>query len=370
MKWLALAILALGMPVQQKKPSVDKLKQSLNSVERRQKELESRLSKTRRATKVVVGDIQRVDGKLTDVRANLKKTTSRLGECRNEQRVLAGDLDVANMRLAEKREELRRRIRAIHMQPKMSVVGALVRSESLANLASRKAVMERIAQHDRDLFEEVGRLQASIEAKKKRQDRLVQEVSGLQQRQVSQKGELEEFRAEKQVYLGELQAQLRKLRREYDELERESRRIEAQIRAYQARNRGKVSPWKGSLLMPTQGRITSGFGSRFHPILKQRRMHNGVDIAAPTGTPIKAAAPGVVIFAGRRGGYGNCVMIDHGGGLSTLYGHCSRLFVSNGQRVARGDKIAAVGSTGLSTGPHLHFETRIDGRPVNPMGRF
>lgn len=99
-------------------------------------------------------------------------------------------------------------------------------------------------------------------------------------------------------------------------------------------------------------------------------MHTGQDIAAPSGTAIKAAGSGKVITAAYLNGYGNTVVIDHGGGVSTLYGHCSRLFVSVGQTVSQGQKIAAVGSTGYSTGPHLHFEVRINGKPVNPLGRI
>src|SRR5205085_9869992 len=98
-------------------------------------------------------------------------------------------------------------------------------------------------------------------------------------------------------------------------------------------------------------------------------LHTGVDLAAPTGTPIHAAGDGRVIFSGYRGGYGNCIIIDHGGGTATLYGHCSRLYAGVGRTVRAGDVIAAVGSTGFSTGPHCHFEVRINGRPVNPLGR-
>jgi murein DD-endopeptidase MepM/ murein hydrolase activator NlpD len=112
--------------------------------------------------------------------------------------------------------------------------------------------------------------------------------------------------------------------------------------------------------------VTSEFGWRVHPIFGTRRLHAGIDLGAPTGTPIYAAAAGVVIQAGVQNGYGNAVIISHGNGLSTLYGHQSKIAVSAGQSVARGDLIGYVGSTGNSTGPHLHFEVRENGTAVNP----
>ena len=128
-----------------------------------------------------------------------------------------------------------------------------------------------------------------------------------------------------------------------------------------------VTPWRGSFIRPVSGRVSSGFGMRMHPILRRARMHTGLDMAAASGTPIHAAAGGVVIFAGRFGGYGNCAMIDHGGGTVTLYGHCSSLGCAVGEKVQQGQVIAYVGSTGLSTGPHLHFEVRKNGVPVSPL---
>jgi murein DD-endopeptidase MepM/ murein hydrolase activator NlpD len=115
------------------------------------------------------------------------------------------------------------------------------------------------------------------------------------------------------------------------------------------------------------GRLTSGFGSRFHPILGYVRFHDGVDLAASAGTPIVAAADGRVVGAGWRGGYGQEVQIAHAGGVQTLYGHMSRIAAHAGELVHKGQVIGYVGSTGLSTGPHLHFEVTKNGRPVNPM---
>ena len=112
--------------------------------------------------------------------------------------------------------------------------------------------------------------------------------------------------------------------------------------------------------------ITSGFGWRRHPIYGSSRMHTGLDLDADSGDPIYAAAGGVVVSAGWRGGYGNCVIIDHGD-IATLYGHMSSISVGTGEAVTQGSRVGAVGSTGASTGPHLHFEVRINGEPVDPV---
>ena len=117
---------------------------------------------------------------------------------------------------------------------------------------------------------------------------------------------------------------------------------------------------------PVSGTVTSGFGMRNHPILGGRRAHKGLDIAAPTGTEIFAPGRGTVVFSGRKNGYGNTIIVDHGYGYTTLYGHCSKLLVEEGATVSRGDVIALVGSTGRSTGPHLHYEVRINGDHMNP----
>ena len=123
----------------------------------------------------------------------------------------------------------------------------------------------------------------------------------------------------------------------------------------------------GQLLMPVQGRLTSPFGYRIHPISGRRKMHSGIDIAAPTGTPIAAPADGVVVSAGWRGGLGYATVVDHGGGMATVYAHQARILVRAGQSVTRGQRIGDVGTTGYSTGPHLHFEVRINGTPTDPM---
>lgn len=152
-------------------------------------------------------------------------------------------------------------------------------------------------------------------------------------------------------------------------LERE-RELEAQQRAAGIAGGPVTEGARGGFSWPVTGTITSPFGWRSNPLGGGPEFHQGLDIAAPSGTAVTAAAAGTVIMAQWYGGYGNYVLIDHGGGYSTGYGHLSAIYVANGQSVQRGQAIGAVGSTGQSTGPHLHFEIRIAGKPVDPAPRL
>jgi murein DD-endopeptidase MepM/ murein hydrolase activator NlpD len=152
-------------------------------------------------------------------------------------------------------------------------------------------------------------------------------------------------------------------------LERE-RELEAQQRAAGIAGGVESSGGPGTFSWPVTGTITSPFGWRSNPFGGGPEFHQGLDIAAPSGTTVTAAASGTVIMAQWYGGYGNYILIDHGGGYSTGYGHLSAMYVSSGQAVQRGQAIGAVGSTGQSTGPHLHFEVRIAGKPVDPAPRL
>jgi murein DD-endopeptidase MepM/ murein hydrolase activator NlpD len=134
--------------------------------------------------------------------------------------------------------------------------------------------------------------------------------------------------------------------------------------------RQQAGPTDGMFMLPVEGQHTSGFGMRMHPIDHEERLHSGMDIAAPAGTPIQAAAAGQVVFSGTQAGYGNVVVIQHEEGYSTLYAHNTANLVSVGTTVSQGQPIATVGSTGRSTGPHLHFEVRKDGKRLDPVQFF
>ncbi len=169
-----------------------------------------------------------------------------------------------------------------------------------------------------------------------------------------------------QELLAEVQARKEDFLRELQLLQAESSAIGQMLRELQAGQR--LAPrHKDTFRLPVNAPMSSRFGYRVHPIFGDTRLHTGLDFAAGAGTPIRAAGPGRVVWAGARGGYGNLVAIDHGNGLATLYAHQSRIDVTIGQRVVTGEVLGLVGSTGFSTGPHLHFETRELGTPADPQ---
>jgi murein DD-endopeptidase MepM/ murein hydrolase activator NlpD len=190
----------------------------------------------------------------------------------------------------------------------------------------------------------------------------VHQVRVLRDELLAAKQGLGEARERKKADLASLTASERADAEEIDGLLQVSADLAAKIRAAQSHSTVTPAPSSAGFIWPVSAPITSPFGPRWG------RMHEGIDLGAGYGTPIAAAAAGTVIYAGWEGGYGNLVVIDHGGGLATAYGHQSRIAVSVGQQVAQGQTIGYVGSTGHSTGPHLHFEVRVNGQPVDPLG--
>lgn len=362
-----LAVLATGFGQQPNKGKVDNLKGQLNKVQDKRDTVREQLDKTRKEVRAVTRDVRSMDQQLGDLETQLHDTTARLSDSRSEQSRLARELEAASAELDVKREQLRSRLRSMYMRGEASLVTAFAGLDSVGSLASRKYVLERIAAKDRSLFNGFTSLRASISSRKTRTDDLVVSIDRLAKRQQSQQESVQQVRDEKNGSLRSLRGKQADLEALIRQLDAEQRSIAAQIAAYQAGTGSSSLPkFSGRMSKPVSAPITSPYGMRMHPILKVNRLHAGIDFGAKYGAAIRAAANGVVITASYNKGYGNMVVIDHGGNISTLYGHCSSIGVLAGQKVMRGQVIAAVGSTGLSTGPHLHFEVRVKGTPVNP----
>ena len=273
---------------------------------------------------------------------------------------------VLDREINDANSSLNKRLRVMYMTDDHSVLAVLLGSESFIELLSNLEMVRRIHESDKAFLAELEQKLNDVEAKKEE----VQVIEGMLKSQRDalreSKNKLDENKAELAVARQRAKEIRDKVAAEIARLEEESKRIEQELV-------NLTSQWGdyagGAMAWPVIGPITSGFGNRIHPITGRWTMHNGIDIGAKSGTPIHAAADGYVYFAGwNTGGYGNLVMLDNGSGIVTMYAHCSGFAVKTGQVVHRGDIIAYVGSTGNSTGPHLHFEVRVKGTPQNPMG--
>ena len=224
-----------------------------------------------------------------------------------------------------------------------------------------------IMKHDVNLFSEIKAERELILNKKAELENDKQAIQVLEQAAEEKKAVVELRKQERKELLDNAVSERDSAEQAYQELLQTSRQIEQMIRASQGHTSGAVQS-TGRMIWPLNGPITSPYGWRTHPIFGTARYHSGIDIGADYGENISAADSGTVIFAGWMGGYGYAVIIDHGGGISSLYGHNSELTVSEGQQVRQGQVIALAGSTGYSTGPHCHFEVRQNGEPVDPSG--
>ncbi len=364
------------------KPRVTKnksqLQGELSALRNRKAELRKELQSTKRETKEVLGDIYVVDARLERLEDQVRETNAGLRQSRREQVKLGSQLDEASKRVTVVKTQVAKRMRHMYVNQGESVVSALIGVRSVGDIASRKVLVQAIAKKDRQLFDEYRRLRETIDDRKSRQDKLVVKIDRLRRRQVDQQATLEVTREQKAETLSDLRTKQQRIQNLIAQFDQDERSVASQIRAMSAARRRRprmpgqppVVAFSGLFARPSNGRISSGYGMRFHPILRRNRVHAGIDFAAGSGSPIMAAASGEVIVAQYSRSYGNMLVIDHGGGISTLYAHASRLYVSAGQTVSRGQVIAAVGSTGLSSGPHLHWEVRVNGSPVNPGSRM
>lgn len=349
------------------------LKNKLKSIRSRKAELRGQLVKTKHQAKVVTEDIHVVDARLERLEDELDRTSDRLGKNVSEQSKINVRLEEAHKRMVTVKKLVASRLADMYMRRHSSYISAIVGTRSMHDLLTRQRILEAIARYDRDLFVEYRQLQAEIAEKKRRQDQLVAEIRDLRVSQTRQQSSLKNTREEKHEILANLKDKQAQLQKEIAQWDRDERSIESEIAAYARRvvrgPGGRSLPhFTGRFMRPANGPITSGFGMRFHPILHYSRPHNGIDFGARYGSAIVAAADGQVISARYSSSFGNVIIIAHGGNVSTVYAHCSRLFVSTGQSVRRGQRIGAVGATGLAKGPHLHWEVHVGGHPVNPMG--
>lgn len=279
------------------------------------------------------------------------------------------ELEAARKQLLERQDLLNKRIRAIYIHGQLNYLEVIMGSKNFSDFANRLELLKRVIRSDYNLIQDIRVRQEQIQAKMNELSLQKQELEKLAAEATKAQQAIEMKRAEQQAVMDSAKAQRDAAEQMEQDLIASSERIRQQI---QARQGGGMEPQvigSGILGYPCSGPITSPFGYRIHPIFGTTIYHSGIDIGVDEGTPVHAADSGVVIYSGSGlTGYGNVVIIDHGNGLSTLYAHNSALLVSEGESVSKGQVVAYSGMTGYATGPHVHFEVRVNGSPTDPMG--
>lgn len=265
------------------------------------------------------------------------------------------------------REMLKTRLKVMYENSNDSLLDMLVNAESLTALMEKLHYMSVISKNDKSLLNDIELAKKDVEYKKSMKLDEKENLAAMADQKKSRINTLVASRAEIDAKISDSKDELAKLEQQEDSLVAESNKLESLIKSLTRKN---TTYSGGSMVwpLPSSHTVVSPFGMRYHPILHKNKMHTGIDIDGNTGDSIVAANSGTVIVSRYdSGGYGNMIIIDHGGGISTLYGHCSKRLVSVGDSVKAGEVIAKVGSTGLSTGPHLHFEVRVNGVVKNPL---
>lgn len=321
----------------------------VENVSERLRQIQEELRVATAEYKEVKGQLDSVEDKISDNTELLQKTEA--------------DLKVKN-------KKLQQRVRDIYINGQISYVDVLFGAKDFADLMTRMDVLKRIIKHDYDLIMKVKEEKATVENTRAQLEKDKAEAEVLVADAQAKKTKVEDKESEQQVLLDQAIYDRDTSERMYEEIMAASQEVANMIRRSQMSSAGYsgAPAGAGGMIWPISGPITSEFGWRTHPIFGTARFHSGLDIGGDYGMPIYAAASGTVIYAGWISGYGNAVIIDHGGGVTTLYGHNDSLNVSEGENVAQGQVIAMCGSTGNSTGPHCHFEVRENGEPVSPYG--
>ncbi len=324
-------------------------------------ELRQEIAEMEAAEDLASDELREIDSGLCLARERLATTTRNYETKRslvdqlNEVHVQA----VADLEAAQKRFEAR--LVEWYKSGAGSMLSSLITTGDLSDFLFAMSYTEAIIENDRETIDFIREQKGRIFEERERLDAEIAECERLIGELREEETRYEELQARRHARLSQIAGDVHAAERALEEMEAASYEIAMILQVSQYT--GTV----GRLIKPVDAAFGSGFGMRRHPILGIMRAHSGVDMGAPGGTPIHAAGSGRVVYSGWKRGYGYTVTIDHGSGLATLYAHCSSLLVTVGETVSRGQVIARVGSTGLSTGNHLHFEVRINGDPVDPV---
>jgi murein DD-endopeptidase MepM/ murein hydrolase activator NlpD len=384
---LVLAVLAGSMH-----PAVAGPEDRLEQLQEKQADTQAELDDVAADESSALADVREYDAAVADAEGRVADLDRRLGRLDSRIASVKRDLTESQQKLAfltttlqgvlnrlvDQTDLLEARAIAMYKAGPTAYVEGLLEADSMQDLAARYQYQQAALESDSALIDQIEVLRDSTEERRDLVEEKQNDIARAKLELESNRTALAQIREERAFILAQKQAildakelQLNKIRSDKARLQatlRQYERSEDSIEALLSGTAGGPFPvGGGQLLWPAAGAVVSPFGMRIHPIFGYARMHSGIDIAAPYGAPVIASDSGTVVFVGVMSGYGNVIVVDHGGGLATTYNHLSGFLVSTGQSVGRGATIGAVGCTGWCTGPHLHFEVRVGGTPVDPM---
>lgn len=343
-----------------------------NEVRQKLEESSTRLEYVQSELSTSLQQIQELGDKITEYENQYNDLKNQVAEMEANIEVIDADINKVQAEYDRKENLLKKRMVALYKAGDATYLDVLLSSSSIVDFLSKYYMLEKIIDYDTDLMKELEVEKNSIENKKQEQEKKKADLKVAKAKAGQMQILMENNKMLQENYSAKLTTEEATLNEQILQYKQEQEEIERQIQAAINWSGDLAIQYKGGVMIWPVGvngtYITSPFGNRLHPIQGVYKYHSGIDIGnAGYGAPVLAAADGIVTYAGVMSGYGNCVMINHGSGIVTLYGHGQTIYATLGQTVKQGDVIMAVGSTGNSTGPHLHFEVRKDGVATSPI---
>lgn len=351
----------------------------INEINQQRDDLKEKLEEANKQLEYVQGEmsttlleIQKLSDKIAGYESENAKLGTQLADLEKSINETTSLLSSVTEEYNKREEQLRERLVTIYEEGELSYLDVLLSSSSLSEMLSRYYVMQEIAEYDNELIDKVAEEKNTIELSQKKLENETTQVKILKARAEQTEIVLKNTKTLQEGYITQLSESEKKINDEIEKYKIENAKLEAKLQELSSNIENfEIQYTGGNMIWPIAKAgtyITSSYGNREHPISGIIKLHQGIDIGnAGFGAPAVAALDGVVTYAGWLGSYGNCVMIYHGEGITTLYGHGQKVLTQKGASVKQGDLIMEVGSTGNSTGPHLHFEVRVNGRTVNPL---
>lgn len=361
---LLILTLCLGMATTARATEIDDTKKKAEELEKKKKDAENEKASLSKQLKSVVSQME-------EIKKKIEKKETEIGE--KEEELIQAKVDED-----DQYESMKKRIRYMYENGNTQFIEILCESKSIGDFLNKAEYISTISTYDRNMLVEFQKIVKNVEEQEAALQTENDELQAMQDEMIEKQDSVTELLLTKEDEINQLASELGDTKNKLSELEKAAaealrKKKEQQLAQQQASNHSgsagsSVISGNGMFTHPCPGYtyISSGFGYREQPIAGASTNHKGIDYAAPTGTPIYAAAAGTVVSAGYSGNAGNMIVINHGNGLTTYYMHCHEIYVSAGQTVSKGQNIAIVGTTGNSTGPHLHFQVNENGTPVNP----